>query len=78
MHCCEKNDADILSDLEHGRIPDEVLANKCCWSRISQVRGRTFKRDANAPSWDEDGEIWRDLCRRRGRKVFARGKPRNP
>lgn len=30
MHCCHKNDADILSDLEHGRIPDEVHANKCC------------------------------------------------
>ena len=50
MHCGHKNDADILSDLKSDRIPDEVLANKCCWSRISQVRYVTHRYSLDRPS----------------------------
>jgi len=75
MCYCDSADEAILRDLEQQTVPDDALLRHCCWSRISQVRGRTFSGSETTPSWDPDGEIWKDLCRKRG-YLHARQNPR--
>jgi hypothetical protein len=66
MCYCDSSDDVILNDLKLQAVPDDALLRKCCWSRISQVRGRTFSGSENTPSWDLDGKIWKELCSKRG------------
>jgi hypothetical protein len=66
MCYCESADEVILKDLVAQGVPDEALLRSCCWSRISQVRGRTFMGSESSPSWDPGGNIWSELCRQRG------------
>jgi len=75
MCYCDNNDETILTDLKLQVVPDEALVGNCCWSRISQVRGRSFGGAASSPSWDPDGAIWKELCRKRG-YLHARQNPR--
>jgi hypothetical protein len=63
---CDGDDEVILADLIRQGVPEEALPRTCCWSRISQVRGRTFSGSEKTPSWDPDGDIWTELCRKRG------------
>jgi len=75
MCYCNSDDELILADLKRQGVPDEALLRDCCWRRISQVRGRTFSGSESTPSWDPDGEIWKELCRKRG-YLHTRQNPR--
>lgn len=75
MCYCDSDDETILSDLKVEAVPDEALVRNCCWRRISQVRGRSFSGAETSPSWDSDGTIWKELCRKRG-YLHARQNPR--
>ena len=66
MCYCDNPDKVILNDLKLEAVPDEALLRNCCWKRISQVRGRTLSGEESSPSWDADGTIWKELCRKRG------------
>jgi len=66
MCYCNNEDAAILKDLMLQAVPDDALVRNCCWSRISQVRGRSFSGAESSPSWDPEGTIWKELCRKRG------------
>jgi hypothetical protein len=66
MCYCDGDDEVILGDIRRQGVPDDALLRTCCWSRISQVRGRTFSGGESTPPWDPDGEIWKELCRKRG------------
>ena len=72
---CEDNDRGILNDLRHGNIPDYALVERCCWKRICQVRSRYPRDPEDGLIWDADGEIWRELCTKRG-YLMARQNPR--
>ena len=73
-YCDSPSDA-ILKDLKAETIPDEALVRTCCWKSISKVRGSTFSGSENTPAWDPQGDIWRELCRKRG-YLHARQNPR--
>ncbi len=49
MCYCDNNDDTILNDLKFQVVPDEALVRNCCWTRISQVRGRSFGGTENSP-----------------------------
>jgi hypothetical protein len=67
MCYCDRTDAEILQDLQRGRMPEEALLNGCCWIRICEVRGRNFN--------SIDPEDWIRICTERG-YLFARENPR--
>jgi hypothetical protein len=75
MCYCDNDDEAILNDLRYQTVPDDALLRNCCWRRISQVRGRTFSGSESSPSWDHDGALWKELCRKRG-YLYARQNPR--
>jgi hypothetical protein len=74
-YCQRSDNAMILNDLKAQTIPDGALVSQCCWRRISQVRGRTFRGSEKTPAWDPDGEIWKALCRKRGHLLQPRLNP---
>lgn len=75
MCYCDNGDEVILANLKHQGVPDEALLRNCCWKRNSQVRGRSFSGGESTPSWDPDGQIWKELCRKRG-YLHGRQNPR--
>ncbi len=75
MCYCDNSDEAILRDIQGQAVPDDALVRDCCWSRISQVRGRTFMGSESTPVWDPEGDIWKELCRKRG-YLYARQNPR--
>jgi len=50
----------IFTDIQRGTVPEEALRKSCCWSKISEVRGK-HRRKIGIRS-----ATWLDLCSRMG------------
>ena len=64
---CETPQTQVLTDLEHGSIPDEALMNNCCFKWICEVKARCrFGLSDGSSDWEEEAEAWIELCRKKG------------